>query len=105
MTTSETLTRAKDALLKHGWCQGEERNARGELCIVGALKLSARNTVELCDAMGCFALALRVGGISDWNDDPERTPEDILSGFDRAIAFAQAEEALTAAVARVVIQL
>ena len=108
MTAHEILIAAKQELLTRGWHQGGLLDpvtgavcALGAMsCAVGALSLAGLRALEGFDrATFCLQNALGVEpvwGIGAWNDEPARTPEEVLQAFDRAIALAETREAVTA---------
>ena len=100
MTAHEILIAAKQELLTRGWCQGEYVNcATGEVCVLGAFQSAASAGPERIMAQTLFSQAIGVDAydfIPGWNDDPARTPVDVLQAFDRAIALAETREAVTA---------
>lgn len=91
MSTAGVLRAARALLERQGWCQGVYRNMNGSYCAAGALR-------AVCDDFStnnsAAVLILRsVPGallLSDWNDAPERTRDEILEAFSKAIAFAEA---------------
>jgi hypothetical protein len=105
MTTTQILRAAKDVILTRGWTRGDWDNERGEVCVMGAVNVATVGCARAsrfaesdmlsarCETWSLLQRLLPSGfGISDWNDSRGRTPEDILDLFDRAIAFAEAEE-------------
>ena len=107
MTTGEILLWARGRIAQ-GWCQGvDARDARGQRCspwhsdarswsMLGALVVSeaADDDVlghasrgELGDAVALLAEAVGTSSLQAWNDDPVRTPEEVLAAFDRALAL------------------
>lgn len=105
MTTepvSQTLRRAKQYLLDHGWSPDGPQTADGKVC--------AAYAIGYCQAYGnyknyrTFAKAIPIVGTEDihdvnlpinigrWNDTPGRTFEEVLAAYDRAIALAEVEE-------------
>jgi hypothetical protein len=106
VTTSEILRQAKAELLVRGWCQAVYANRAGEVCAHGALGLavgcfSVRSTggvsVNIHSTTFPFAADRVLAGVvgrcvTEWNDDPRRTPEDVLAAFDAAIAIAEMQE-------------
>jgi hypothetical protein len=99
--TGALLESARNHLLANGWTQHRyTRTDTGEICILRALFLASRDLtwpahpvyrgVSECDAL----LRDLVGGqnLSAWNDRQERTPEDVLSLLDAAIALANGQQ-------------
>lgn len=79
----DALQRAKDDLLTHGWTQGAYRTGCGE-CISEAFR-RVLGVDTYFSQYQTIARALGVANISQWNDAPGRTPEQVLDLFDRAI--------------------
>jgi hypothetical protein len=55
--------------------------------------------IDLCNAIGVPGARRKTNdelqeAITDWNNEPGRTHAEVLAVIDRAIAIAQAEEAL-----------
>ena len=108
MTAHEILIAAKAELLTRGWHQGAFQNAEtGEVCALGALNRAACGQplmMLLTDegvrvhmrAWQLLESAIGCAEVHVWNDDPARTPEEVLAAFDRAIALAETREAVTA---------
>lgn len=99
-TVKEVLIAAKWILENYGWCQGfYAKDAEGQRVygyhIEGAAcycTLGALNMVETAaDGLraGATDLVIEVIGndwiVSDWNDTPGRTKDEVLETFDRAI--------------------
>lgn len=81
ITTSEFLRRAADVLEEDGWCQGRGTDGQGRHCAVGAMCSVA---VDHGQATSVHLLPLRArleGPLSDWNDEPGRTKEEVLALF------------------------
>ena len=110
MTAHEILIAAKQELLTRGWAQGgAEHYATGEVCVMGALgyalygkALGSLMFTGVDEASEYFKQAAcpHASGeaytvVALWNDDPARTPEEVLDAFDRAIALAETREAVT----------
>ena len=108
MTAHEILVAAKQELLTRGWTQGAFENPEtGEVCALGALNRAVGGqplmmllTVEServhTRAWQLLEAATGCAEVHRWNDDPARTPEDVLQAFDRAIALAETRDAVTA---------
>jgi hypothetical protein len=98
--------RAARALIERGWTQGAPARTKGGVpvwggessavcwCVVSAmcratpdgqtalLSVPLRKTIGLSD---------NGGGLTEWNDAPERTQAEVLAAFDRAIELAEAQ--------------
>jgi hypothetical protein len=102
----KALELAGEILQRDGWSQGQALDSVGRHCALGAIgvavqKTSGRTSVdytlirdecedrvmkELQVAAPAFARAIPL-----WNDDPERTVEDVLLVFKRAAAREETE--------------
>lgn len=102
MLISEVLIRAKDELLTRGWCQGTYRNDAAAVCALGAIIAASCDAPSVDFGTGFViraeaALHRAIGlsplrGVMQWNDEPTRTPEQVLDAFDAAIAIVQQHE-------------
>lgn len=92
MTTLEILIRGKERI-KDGWCQGSlwtdtegvdcDLNRAACYCALGAI-----TEVEVDSEHDAYCILVgQLGGdrLSDWNDDPDRTKQEVLDLFTRAI--------------------
>lgn len=99
MTIAEILRAGKARLLELGWCQGDEAALYADeprkCCAATAIPLMGTDrecfvrTIAACDFLK-KTIGLENGQLSAWNDDPERTLEDVLAAYDKAIAAAEA---------------
>lgn len=91
MTTADILRAAKAHLIKRGWCQGDELAIHGaeprKCCAATAIQPFVDYDAPGFEKPGTvFREANGIqGNIADWNDAPERTLEDVLAAYDRAI--------------------
>lgn len=102
MTTVPTLLREARELIAQGWTQHAfARDAQGEICaaseavatcwcIRGAVRrvcLTGESSESPLwgKVLHTLSTTLGRGGLAEWNDAPERTKEEVLSLFDRAI--------------------
>lgn len=104
MLPLEILQEARKKL-EAGWCQGRSLRVKGndqvEYCLSGAIYYSLPSTLLLSiDAqhrlllvvLGLLVRAnpeLETYYFPTWNDDPQRTKEQVLQVVDRAIAYAK----------------
>lgn len=90
MTVKECLIAARKKVeLPQQWAQGETAFQTGHSCSLLALEHSTVTLEESFQAKNYFYKA--IGGqasIAEWNDAPERTHEDVLAAFDKAIELA-----------------
>lgn len=108
VTAKEILVGARD-LVRQGWCQGvDARDGRDERCapwsrdarawsVLGALVASegegpdvrahsSASLAELGQAVALLAEAAGTRSLQAWNDEPERTRDDVIAAFERALA-------------------
>jgi len=98
MTALNVLAKARALLVKRGWVQGLAIDEMGRLCTVGACKIAAgggANDVRWPVAAAAAAAVLERSldldeEVSEWNDRTERTLDEVLAAFDRAIASLEA---------------
>lgn len=87
------LLREGRAAVERGWCQRTYRSEKGEVCALGALGF--KNGMLATESQVLAQRALRVGIFSSepyihhWNDRPERTKQDVLDAYDRAIVISE----------------
>lgn len=95
MTIAEILRAGKARLLERGWCQGDEKAIFGDgkfgYCAATAMEGRADDTDFTCGEFLRQANHIS-GSLGDWNDAPERTLEDVLAAYDKAIAAAEAND-------------
>lgn len=92
MTPADVLDAAADLLESDGWIQGEEQTEHGR-CVVGALVGSVGEEASLrtfCAAHDL--LAVRVGPVPLWNDEPERTADEVIETLRKVAAEARWSE-------------
>lgn len=96
MKTSEVLREARNLLVECGWHQGSLIGPHGELCLMGALDRAAPSNHDLSDAFVAIRRSLPPHShkfVSEWNDDPATTFDDVIDVFDKAEKLAEASEA------------
>lgn len=94
MTTVEVLKLAREKVAG-GWCKGHyvKTNPDGKdaYCVAGAISRSGV-AGKTGHAYEIFSQAIGSGlSLSAWNDAPNRTKEEVLAAFDKAILLAEAE--------------
>ena len=106
MKTSEILRKAADEIRRRGWYQGANGSSDRDrencpVCAMGAIRATLsggdpwgrvdfRWESLLVDAVAVAATAS--DSLHGWNDDPERTVEEVLDAFERAAQAAELEE-------------
>lgn len=82
---SKLLLGAATALEQHGWCQDNEVDSSGAMCIMGALQFAetgVKGDEQLSDIRKeCFKrLSAAMGqGVRSWNDSRRRTKEEVVA--------------------------
>lgn len=89
---ADVLREARGLIAKHGWCRNVYKNAFGEMCAAGAIRCASGDSKVKFEARGFLCAAINGASITQWNDRPRRTKEQVLEAFDRAIARAAEEE-------------
>lgn len=95
METNDVLNQAADYLQEHGWIQGGLGKPGGPRCAMGALKsvLGETSVIEFVAYPPYRALRRHVGGfVSDWNDAPERTADQVIATLRAAAVIAESRE-------------
>lgn len=87
------ILRSARALIERQWCQGNDKasaanHAYGH-CVVSALAYSDPWYQVARDALQTAIGADSWLHVVAWNDAPERTKEDVLAAYDRAISAAK----------------
>ena len=87
---SKVLLRAADYIEKWGWCQYDLRDARGRVCLMGAIYSVAGEQGLMKDAIEktLFAFNSFADGPlpSTWDDAPGRTKEEVCAKL-RSVAL------------------
>lgn len=97
-TVKEVLVAARWMLENVGWCQGEYQKDREDkygvpvaFCSTGAIygvdKEGSPSQKDYIEDLAISHLMDEISGgsVITWNDKPERTKEEVLAAFDRAI--------------------
>ena len=92
MKVSEVLTEAR-AEVEKGWYQGGYEDGYGGVCALGAIRRVVAKTIHpfLCYQDAHFPLAEKLqeiygfDSISQFNDEPTTTKQDVLDLFDKTI--------------------
>lgn len=102
MSNADILKAAKHILTEGTWVQGDHLACAGGDCgcycaataIGEAINLAGiKRCMDIHPAFGIFKNAAGIpltDGIGGWNDAPERTKDEVLAAFDKAIALAEA---------------
>lgn len=91
MTTKELLIRAKEIIERDGWLNYSipERDHKYKKCVVEAIHYADDGPFSIyTTAKDIFRSANDISSIVPWNDDKERTVEEVYEAFDKAIAAA-----------------
>lgn len=104
MKLSEILRAAKALIETRGWCQGDEASIwgppNGPCCAATAISQlnipwSGGQSFQGNGAIKLLKQAAglpEIYGLAQWNDAPERTKEEVLAAYDKAITAAEAQE-------------
>lgn len=100
---TDTLRAAVELLEIYGWCQGSLGNTSIGFCAVGAINAASRGLAhspldkQQRHGKACERLFSAINGhthrygVASWNDDPDRTKDEVLEAFRRAIEVEEAE--------------
>lgn len=72
---TDRLRLAHDYMQKKGWAQGTEQGDNGSVCLTGAIRLCAPQNGDEYLIRGVLR---HLGRAEEWNDDDERTEEEVL---------------------------
>jgi hypothetical protein len=88
MTAAQQINRAIRRIRRRGWTQGLEGvlKRQGPYCVVGSFRADVPKRVVFC-----LCLAMNDDGISDWNDEPGRTKEEVLAVMRVAASLPEAQ--------------
>lgn len=97
MTPCEALLTAASFIQQRGWCQGRFTRGDGALCALGALQKATIFDPNAKHAASAYTAATEllsrhlgfkdgdVGcSVPGWNDDPERTKEEVVAALQSA---------------------
>lgn len=86
--------RAADEIERSGWCQLDERNAAGNVCLVGAFRAMGVGTDMTARAFGAMGFPVHWNArhsvyvwdssVPTWNDAPGRTKAEVIDRLRRA---------------------
>lgn len=79
----EDAKAAAEYMREHGWCQGTLQNEQGQCCANGAMDKAIPSVTRFIDVQNAFYRELGIKSVTDWNDKPGRTQEEVLAVFDR----------------------
>jgi hypothetical protein len=100
MKTSEVLRKAADEIRRRGWHQGHYGSDSSDpdscaVCALGAIHAADRDDPWEDSSDLSFAAASALSSVLDgeyvdvWNDNPERTVEEVLEAFEEAAQKAE----------------
>lgn len=99
MKLIDILRAGKARIERDGWCQGDdkalEENHPFGCCVATSMVFLDGDGIDTTTA--AIDLFKRANGldmqkdVAHWNDDEDRTLEEILTGFDKAITLAEQE--------------
>lgn len=91
------LLRAKRYIINHGWCPNGAINDEDEVCIAVAISRTFESygicqaAWVMCHALGVEPSLVDGHSIGKWNDTADRTFDEVLVAFDKAIELAMEE--------------
>ena len=97
LSTADILRRAKAAIgTPDRWCKDTLRDDAGRMCVLGAIKLVASGDVTACSLANippweALMEAIPGGDPITFNNAPERTHDEVMAAFDRAIEIAETQ--------------
>lgn len=98
MTLADILRAGKANIERRGWAQGDVAvfcgPPDGPCCVATSLPKLGDDYDRSLLAIDLFKQINNIDpmiGIGEWNDDPARTKEEVLTAFDKAIALAEQE--------------
>jgi hypothetical protein len=81
------LMRAAEIIRERGWCQHNLKDSIGRMCMVGAIT-EAQSCLGISAAgraQDAVRHELQINGfISDWNNAPERTADEVIQALESA---------------------
>lgn len=96
MNVSEVLDRAADVLEEDGWCQYSMHDELGRYCALGAIKAVTPDPDAFAErgyatrALRDYLSPTRPFQISKWNDNPDRTKEEVIDALQQAARLVRA---------------
>lgn len=83
----EAILKRARGFIADGWCQGS-MYIGDSVCLVGGVDRAAQNSSDYHAVLLYLQLFLpdRAMYLTSWNDRPERTKEEVLELYDKAIA-------------------
>jgi hypothetical protein len=76
---ADRLRAAADLLATNGWIQGQPSDEHDRYCMVGAVNVVTDDADVYQDAIRVIHEHLDNWGIAQWNDQPERTAEEVIA--------------------------
>lgn len=100
MKDYEVLEAAAEYIEQYGWHQGGASGPDGSVCALGAIdkcgQASGNNFIE--DASLLYEIIFpEFTGIGNWNDQPERTEQEVLDALQKAAKLGRIREDCEAA--------
>lgn len=91
MSTSDVLRKAADVIRERGWNQGHFETLGGRVCVLGAINVacgldadSMKLPLSYLDAEAALRAVLPVPWPSEWNDERDRTAEEVIAALLKA---------------------
>jgi hypothetical protein len=71
------LLGAAEIIEQRGWCQGDFQDGNGRVCMLGAISISSVSS-PMGEAGNAIVL-LGLKSVTQWNDTPGRTKEEVVA--------------------------
>ena len=87
--------KAIDVLKERGWHQGQEQGPDGSVCLLGAVGVACTGNAYMWGRENYHLVSQTLGltRVGSWNDDPERTEEDVILALKHAAEAWEADHA------------
>ncbi len=90
----DILIKAREVLVTRGWTQGAYEDSKGCVCLYGALNVAdgkepqdeTRNSAAFNEAVAALEDQIGCDYLDVWNDEYDRTVDDVLAVIDRAVS-------------------
>lgn len=97
MPSTPEILRLAAAEVRKGWCQHRTRDRDANMCAVGAIRVAAggahhENTWTAAYKYLCQTLGLHFLQLSDWNDAPGQTAENVATAMEYAALLFEQEQ-------------
>lgn len=76
------LLDAREYIRKHGWCQGEFFDQKGQVCLAGAI-IKIKSGIQT-ESKAFVRVQQIEKNIAFYNDSPDRTKEEVMDLLEKA---------------------